>query len=97
MCENCGATYDKAPIENDPVFDAVAKVVAETEVSDAKLRQEWTNRAELIVRGTQDQSSGWYDSADDLVGVIAAELQAAFIIGQKSSKSTRYQRLFDHT
>ena len=52
------------------------------------LYQEWENRAEMIVRGTQDSSSGWYNSPDDLVAVIAAELNAAFIIGKKSIIAT---------
>jgi hypothetical protein len=48
------------------------------------LHQEWANRAAMIVRGTQDSSSGWYNSPVDLLAVVSAELSAAFIMGQKS-------------
>jgi hypothetical protein len=49
------------------------------------LRQEWENRAGIIVRGTADSSSGWYNSPDYLTAVIAVELAAAYAIGRKQA------------
>ena len=92
ICVECGEAYDKAPkgqiipLVPDAVPDSGQPIPA---VGDrGTLAQEWENRAEMIVRGTQDSSSGWYNSPDDLVAVIAAELNAAFIIGKKSIIAT---------
>jgi predicted nucleic acid-binding Zn-ribbon protein len=29
ICTNCGSTYDKAPVEDDPVIEAIAKCSAD--------------------------------------------------------------------
>ena len=49
-----------------------------------KLIKEFENRAGIVVRGLTDPQSGWYDSPDDLVLVIASELAACYVMGRKS-------------
>ena len=40
------------------------------------MKAEFIAVAEIIVRGTQEPSSGWYNSPDDLVSAIAGQLDA---------------------
>ena len=66
ICVGCGETYDKAPQGEivSPVSDSQPeRGQSIPSVGDGgALNQEWQNRAEMIVRGTQERSSGWYDS-----------------------------------
>ena len=75
-CVFCNPPRHEWP-ENDP---------EDPEYNRAKdmLRQEFINRAELIVRGMQDRDSGWYDSPDDVVAVIASMLNACYQMGRNS-------------
>lgn len=43
-------------------------------------------RARRIVRGTQESSSGWYDSPDDLHRVIAESMHWAYWMGVQALK-----------
>lgn len=55
-------------------------------IKPAILKRDFIKKAEVIVRGTQDSGSGWYNSPDDLVDVIAAELQNAYEAGRNRGR-----------
>ena len=62
--------------------------VASVDQGRACLRKEFINRAEMIVRGTQEPDSGWYNSPDDLVAIITLQLSRAYKDGHKDGLRT---------